>query len=382
MRNGIFVFLIGLFLASCGGNEVEKSELSDSFTVSLDTVMVDAGEEFLFLQDNLFMSELSVDGSYLINFNRQEVGAERINLDDLKLDYLIPLEKEGPNGIPQYVSGFLLTPEEYIFIWNYRFYKIFDQKGQLIKDLELEKLAPELLGGSDIYPSRFYLDPKNPNRLIGHFVNWEDKSYFLIDFDLESSSYTEIELPFFEKTQVYNTDIMFDGRWMGSYGPGIYPTSTSEKVILATNVINEVQVFDFSMDSLYTKGWDTPLLGSKRTYLPPKEVDGQTGEIEEIRKLAEEDISYGPLVWDKEEQKFYRFSTKSYFGEEKDEYGSYVPTRSDVFLSVFDENLDLLGEALIPEMNSSPKRHFVKEGKIWIFENIEDELGFVRVTVK
>jgi hypothetical protein len=295
---------------------------------------------------------------------------------------LIPLEKEGPNGIPQYVSGFLLTPEEYIFIWNYRFYKIFDQKGQLIKDLELEKLAPELLGGSDIYPSRFYLDPKNPNRLIGHFVNWEDKSYFLIDFDLESSSYTEIELPFFEKTQVYNTDIMFDGRWMGSYGPGIYPTSTSEKVILATNVINEVQVFDFSMDSLYTKGWDTPLLGSKRTYLPPKEVDGQTGEIEEIRKLAEEDISYGPLVWDKEEQKFYRFSTKSYFGEEKDEYGSYVPTRSDVFLSVFDENLDLLGEALIPEMNSSPKRHFVKEGKIWIFENIEDELGFVRVTVK
>ena len=377
-----FLLPLLLLLWSCGESDQGKEDqVSAQINVSLDTVMVDAGDEFLFLQDNLFMSDLSPDGSYLINFNRQEVGAERIDLDNLVFDKLIPLEKEGPNGIPSYISGFLLTPEEHIFIWNYRFYKIFDQKGQLVKDLELEKLAPELLGGSDVYPSRFYLDPRNSYRLLGHFVKWEDKTYFMLDIDLEAGSITEMNLPLFEKTQVYNTDIMYDGRWMGSYGPGIYPASTSDKVILATNVLNEVQVFDLVTDSLYTKSWDTPLLGSKRTYLPPKEADGQTGEIEEIRKLAEQDISYGSLVWDKEDRQFYRFSTKSYFGEEKDEYGSYVVTRADVFLSVFDEDLELIAEALIPEMNSVPKRHFVKDGKIWVYLNMEDELGFVSVEV-
>ncbi len=382
MRNGIFVFLIGLFLASCDGNEVEKSELSDSFTVTLDTVMVDSGEEFLYLQDNLFLSELDAEDGYLINFNRQEIGAERINLDELKLDYLIPLEKEGPNGIPQYISGFLLTPEEHIFIWNYGFYKIFDQEGKLVRDLELDKLAPEVLGGSEIYPSRFYLDPEDSNRLLGHFIKWEDKSYFLMDFDLESGSYTEIELPFFEKTQVYNTDILYEGNWMGSYGTGVYPFSNSDKIILSTNVLNEIQIFDLKRDTLYTKGWDTPLLGSKRGYLPPKEVDGQTDEIEEIRKMAESDISYGGFIYDKASKKYYRFSKKSYFGEEKDEYGSYVPTRSDVYLSVFDADLELLAEALVPELSQEPKRHFVKDGQIWMYLNVDDELGFVRLSVE
>ncbi|SDC65010.1 protein of unknown function [Algoriphagus faecimaris] len=377
-----FLLPLLLLLWSCGESDQGKEgQVSAQINVSLDTVMVDAGDEFLFLQDNLFNSQLTADDHYLVNYNRKDGIAEWIDLDELKLKKVLQFEMDGPNAIPPYTSGFLIEEDENIFFWNYRFYKIFDQKGQLVKDLELEKLAPELLGGSDAYPSRFYLDPKNSNRLLGHFVKWEDKTYFMLDIDLEAGSITEMNLPLFEKTQVYNTDIMYDGRWMGSYGPGIYPASTSDKVILATNVLNEVQVFDLVTDSLYTKSWDTPLLGSKRTYLPPKEADGQTGEIEEIRKLAEQDISYGRLVWDKEDRQFYRFSTKSYFGEEKDEYGSYVVTRADVFLSVFDEDLELIAEALIPEMNSVPKRHFVKDGKIWVYINMEDELGFVSVEV-
>lgn len=370
-----------IFLASCSVEDKQSEGPSDQISVTLDTVLVDSGDEFLFLQDNLFMSELSSDESYLINFNRSEVDAERIDLNNLVLDRVIPLEKEGPNGIPPYISSFLITPEENIFIWNYQFYKIFDQQGQLIENLELEKLVPEFLGGSEVYPSRFYLDPKSPDRLVGHFIKWEDKSYFILDIDLKTGLYTKIDLPLLEKTQIYNTNIMYDGNWMGSYGTGIYPNSNSEKIILATNVLNEVQVFDLSSDSLYTKGWDTPLLGSKRTYLPPKEVDGESGEIEEIRKLAEQDISYGSLIWDKEDKQFYRFSSQSYFGEEKDEYGSYIPTRSDVFLSVFDENLELIAEALIPELTQKPKRHFVKDGKIWMYENRDDELAFVRMEV-
>jgi hypothetical protein len=40
-----------------------------------------------------------------------------------------------------------------------------------------------------------------------------------------------------------------------------------------------------------------------------------------------------------------------------------------------------MGEALIREITSVPKSPFTIEGKIRIFENIEDELAFVRVSL-
>ncbi|MFC3415387.1 DUF4221 family protein [Algoriphagus hitonicola] len=370
-----------VLLASCSTEKTQSEGPADQITVSLDTVLVDSGDEFLFLKDNLFMAELSPDKSYLINFNRQDVGAERIDLNNLKLDQIIPLEKDGPNGIPQYVSSFLITPEENIFIWNYRFYKIFDQQGQLVEDLELEKLAPELLESSEIYPSKFFQDPKNPSRLVGLFIKWEENSYFMLDFDLESGEYTEIPIPGLDKTSDYRVDIVYDGNMAGSYGPGVYSLLAGNKILISSNTFNEVQMLEMGADSLSVKSWDTPLLGAKRAYLPPKQADGKTGEIEEVVKKADSDFTYGPFTWDSENNRFYRFSYKSYFEEEKDEYGRYIATRSDVFLSVFDEDLELIAEALIPELTQKPKKHFVKDGKIWIYENMDDELAFVRVEV-
>lgn len=382
MRNGIFVFLISLFLASCGGNDGEKTELSDSFTVSLDTVMVDAGEEFIYLQENLWLSKLNPDRRYLINFNREDAIAEWIDLDELKLKKVLQFDKDGPNSIPQYTSGFLINEDENILFWNYRFYKIFDQNGQLVRDLELEKIASDLLSSSDIYPNQFFMDPENPSRTIGLFIKWEESKYLMIDFNLESGEFREIDLPQLEKIKEYKVDIVYDGNMAGSYGPGVYSTRVGCKIFLSTNTYNEVQVFDLETDSITVKTWDTPLLGARRAYLPPSQVDGQTGEIEEIVRNAESDITYGPLFWNPDEEKFYRFSHKNYFGEEKTEYGRYIPTRADVYLSVFSKDLNLIKEAFIPELIQEPKRHFVKDGQIWIFENIEDEVGFVRLSVE
>lgn len=49
-----------------------------------------------------------------------------------------------------------------------------------------------------------------------------------------------------------------------------------------------------------------------------------------------------------------------------------------MFISIFDKDLNLLAETLVPERTAPPKRHFLKDGKIWIFENIADELAFIR----
>jgi hypothetical protein len=50
-------------------------------------------------------------------------------------------------------------------------------------------------------------------------------------------------------------------------------------------------------------------------------------------------------------------------------------------LTILDENLQIIGESKVPELKRAPSTHFVKDGKIWIFENIDDEMAFVRLSI-
>lgn len=52
------------------------------------------------------------------------------------------------------------------------------------------------------------------------------------------------------------------------------------------------------------------------------------------------------------------------------------------FLSVFDKDFNLIAESLVPDLNKRPDKHFVKDSQIWIFENIDDEMGFIRLSVE
>lgn len=103
---------------------------------------------------------------------------------------------------------------------------------------------------------------------------------------------------------------------------------------------------------------------------------------EEVVRESMKEFNYGNLVWDEAQNRFYRFSIKQQFGEDKDEYGQYIATGTDVYLNIFDENLNILAESLVPQLDAPPKKHFVKDGKIWIFENIDDEMAFVQLTIE
>jgi hypothetical protein len=99
-------YLVGLALclSFCSEKTETKPEFINQFSVSLDTVRINSGGEFIDLRDNLFFSALSPDKSYLINFNRTELEGERINLDELIFEKRIKYEKEGPNGIGDMIS--------------------------------------------------------------------------------------------------------------------------------------------------------------------------------------------------------------------------------------------------------------------------------------
>jgi hypothetical protein len=114
MKNLLILISIG-FLFSCGNNTEKLADFSQ-MTFSLDTVLVDSKDEILYLNANLMQSSLNQDLKFLYNFNPQSFSLEKINLDRLELEGKIKLEKEGPNGIGDYVSNFnLLGDDRFLF---------------------------------------------------------------------------------------------------------------------------------------------------------------------------------------------------------------------------------------------------------------------------
>lgn len=351
-------------------------------TFSLDTVMVDPGDDFLYLRDNLWLSNISTDGTYLYNFNRNDAVLEKIDLDNLTLVNKIQFEKEGPNGIRTFISNFSGTSEGHIMMWSYGLSSIFDQNAKLIKNLNFDKIAEVELKQSGAYPMELFECPNDPNRFLGLFLQWQERSYFLLDVDTKNETYRKIELPELDKMDAYSAELTYDGQFVGAMGTGAFGMGTEDKIVVTNLVYNEGYIYDFSADSLIFKSWDGPLTGVKKTYLPPKQIEMQSTQQWEVSKLIDEDINYGSMLWDYENQRYLRLSVKQKFGEEKLEHGAFKPIGADVFLSIFDKDFNLVAESLVPDLNKRPDKHFVKDGQIWIFENIDDELAFLRLKVE
>lgn len=144
---------------------------------------------------------------------------------------------------------------------------------------------------------------------------------------------------------------------------------------------DELYIYDPASRTLAEKSWDGPLVGKQRTYMGPKSVEGESPQqYDEMRKV-EEDFTFMSFLWDAQHERYYRFAYKKTFGEEKEEWGFYKATGMKLYLSVFDKDLQLLVESLVPVSLASLSKAFVKDGKIWIYQNMEDELGFVRLKV-
>lgn len=92
-------------------------------------------------------------------------------------------------------------------------------------------------------------------------------------------------------------------------------------------------------------------------------------------------IVYGHLVFDTINKKYLRLAASINYGEkEREEYLLPEIDKSTLYISIFDENFNHLLDQEIPEFKKSgiPK-YFTKEGAIWMFLNLDDELSFIRI---
>jgi hypothetical protein len=124
--------------------------------------------------------------------------------------------------------------------------------------------------------------------------------------------------------------------------------------------------------------------------LTPKNVKSpniSVGSLEQIKKETKhfyEQVKYYRPVWDSEGKQYLRLSTKTIFSEENKEnskstYGEIQEIK--VFLTVFDSEFNLLSELEIEELSAFDNDYFTKDGKLWLLINLDDEMGFVRISL-
>lgn len=380
MKNFFITLLCCLLFACAEKKGSERAELSQ-LTFSLDTIMIDSGEEILYLRDNLWVSDISKDGKYLFNYNRKDAVMEKIDLDQQKLVGKILFEKEGPDGVGDYISDISITADESVVMWYYGLTSIFNQQAKLVRNLNFGKITSGEVSESDTFLYSIYENSENPDRFLGFYLQWKDQNFFLLDVDVKNETYRKIELPELNKIKEFSVDLLFDGQWVGNFGADVRPEAFMDKIIITNNSFNEAYIYDMSIDSLIMRAFNSVLLGNKKSFLPPKQLDFESSQRWDVDRKLKEDINFGSIHWDAGNQRYLRLSYQEKFGEEMIENRGYKAIGAEVFLSVFDKDFNLLAESVVPQLNKRAAKHFVKDGQIWIFENIDDEMAFLRLEI-
>jgi hypothetical protein len=223
-------------------------------------------------------------------------------------------------------------------------------------------------GGDLIKGDRVILDP-DANRLYGLIQGYDNTTFELGVFYLNEFEMSRMELISFEKTPDYSF-MYYLGKGSIINEPiqvGIEKFGT--KIILSNEVTNSLMWYDSERDTLFMKSYDSQLTADhkekkyKREHETPEQFEAEYARYRE-------EINFMAPFWDKESQCFYRFS----FEEKGD--------KTTVYLTAYDEELNLLGETVVPELTKKPAKHFAKDGEIWIFENLDDEMAFVRLELR
>jgi len=368
------LFCLGIiWIISCSDkNQNDGLGYFENRNILIDTLVVDATGEIIFLKYQLFGSDKSKDDKYLFNFNLDDHTLEKINLDQLRLEEKIPFEKEGPNGTGHTVGKINIHAENQLLINGMNYSSLFSLKGEKLMKIYFENFSlggHPMEGGEELRFSR-ELDTKT-NRLYGIILRYKNKSFALGILHLNEYEISKIELSTFKKLPNYTFTNVLPGGSMLNKSPEIEIEKFGPKVILSNQITSSLMWYDTEMDSLFFRSYDSQLTANHKLKNYQLQHESDESFDEEYNRFLQE-INFLAPFWDEKNQIFYRFSYQQIPTEDK----INAELKWKVFLTALDKDLNLIGEIYVPQLTKVPAKHFSKDGKIWIFENIKDELAF------
>ena len=366
-------------LASCGAeNSAENPQVdSISFSYEIDTVMIDAKDEFLFLNMDIYFSDYSAKERLLYNINPQSGRVEIINLENNSLEKLVQYELEGPNGILEMaMTGLKKASTGDFFFMNYYLLNQLDSSDTKIASYRLtnEFLHGDELAESEEIDGMGQID-SNGNYFSSFYGNYQEKGGIrgIAKITFSDSTLQLIPLDFWADMDKYTIKMdVGDGRAVSS-PERKFLTLDDQNFIVSTTAKNSLWYYDAAMDSIFYKEYSSVFTQNEKVFNYPIDANSQDA-FNEASKLKNDQVVFGPLVKDEDSGRFYRYSREK---DNSENNYAYV-------LTIFDEELNQLHEVKMREEVTIPgyyfaAKTFVHDGMLYTFLNMEDELAFVRL---
>ena len=374
MKNLIFFFAIPLLFFSNGESSDSSNGENFEFSYTTDTVVVDAGQHFFFLNWDLQLADVSQDRKYLYNLNPQTYLIEIVDLDNLKLKKTIQLEKKGPDGVKANYYGKIQVLENgNICLFGQFKINIVSEQGKLVNSIEFDQIQlkdhglqeDEKIGWSGVISG----DGKLFASTLSN-VDYKKPARGIVLIDLETDSIKYIPMNLFQELKPFEI-LMQSGDSPGMmFSEGIFLSFMDEDLIISSTAFNESFRYSWSMDSLIHKTYTTDLTENKKTGDFPTVVDNGK-DLDEAQEKKKMQVDFGEFYEMQKHKLIWRVS------REKDR----MIGDSTVFKHVatfFDPELNMLKEQKLEDFTPS-NRSFFKDGMLYSFLNINDELAFVRL---
>ncbi len=369
----LFLFLFVPLIFSCGGNSSEKAEsvnILENLTFTVDTVMIDAGDEIIFLGMGLNFSSISPDKKLLFNFNPNTTQLEIIDLVNLKVREKISLDRDGPLGVGD-PRKMYVDHNRRLFMIGLVEIRIFSPA---LDSMRLIKLSSENLkgleGGESLGPEVRIIS--NGDKLLTTYGLGENFHEGLAIVSLENLEVRKIPFELGKKINPFVRTFYLEGKLMSRSIEKVFFFEVDGVPVASSEHFNEAYLVDLENDSIYLKRYNSKITRNEKSI--PVKTEGQS--FEEMEALYQESIKqvdFGGFYWDEERSKVWRFTNE--FEREISDSLTYRQV-----VTIFDLKMNQIGER---EIKIDPFTFkFFKDGKLWSYVNVEDELGFAVMDFK
>lgn len=369
--------LLLVYLASCEEKAVSEKTQSENIlenlTYSIDTVVVDSGDDFINLKFGSLFSFLSPDHRLFYKYDIASMQLKEVDLDLLALTGSYSFEREGPNGVEVYGRTIApLSNGDFIFGGQQRIGR-FSKTGELMPpfDYKLNDLIDDSQSQGDNLIQFTYAEENN----MGYFLETHssDPVFNLISINLDEKSSQVIDLPEMDRTNEYRIVLEKDG-FKINWAQVLTVQAIDSKIYITTPVHDGIYRFEPVGKRLDYFSFPLTLTAKEKTKEIKNEVSSE-GAMNEQIEIMNSEVRFYELLWDEESNRFYRFSSIAIPSN-----SSELSTKNEVYLSAFDSELNLIGETQLEGITKIPENPFFKDGKLWTYVNVEDDLGFAVFT--
>lgn len=372
MKKPILFFIL-LPLFSCNENRLSKEQQEAfTFSVEIDTVQIDFKDSFYFMEFRLGTSTVSPDKKILYNLNAFAPNLEVIDLDKLELIKVEPMDREGSKGIGPLALTPKIAVDGKLLLMGVKDIRVFDPTRT---QMDIVKMGAENLSGDVLetserfgYAGAFSGDGSHYYALYEEeagMLQGEIKGLAIVN--LVNKQVKKIPIPELNRiSEFIIKGLEFDIE----YGEKTFLGNFGDLIIASTTAFNEAFVYDVQQDALVHKQFHSLITADAKKGEFDR-VFGTEGEWKALSRERSKEVDFGKFLYDDQNEKFWRFSY-----EMDRMIGDSIVHKT--VLTIFDSDLNQLHEQQV-SFDYSFYQSFFKDGTLYSYINLNDEMAFVRV---